>query len=233
MSTAILPDAANALSGHITGMDLKGILERVERRLAAVNLTANAASELAGKPDAIRNLKRAVKDGGKGVNVGTISALAPVLETTTSWLLEATGDEGPANSPPPMQQLRPGQRMVPIVGYAGAGAQTHFYLLPEADLDTVPAADATEKTKAIEIRGTSLGKMFDRWYAFFDDVRTPVTPDLIGQLCVVGLVDDRVLIKKIQKTREDDVYNLLSETERPIRNIRLSWAARVKHMSPR
>jgi SOS-response transcriptional repressor LexA len=39
--------------------------------------------------DAIRNLKRAVKepDGRKGVSTRTITALAPVLETSAAWLL--------------------------------------------------------------------------------------------------------------------------------------------------
>ncbi len=75
-------------------MDLPKILARIERRLAAVELSADAASKLAGKPDAIRNLARAVKrDDRQGVSTATLNALAPVLKTTSIWLLAEAGPE--------------------------------------------------------------------------------------------------------------------------------------------
>ena len=121
-----------------------------------------------------------------------------------------------------------------MVGYAGAGGEIHDYVLPEASLDEVEAPiDATDRTLAIEKRGPSLGGIFDRWYAFFDDVRAPVTPDLIGHLCIVGLPDDRVLIKKLIGGRHEGVYRLISEREDPIEDVPIAWAARVTQMTPR
>lgn len=74
-------------------MDLAEILKRVEQRLKELGLTAKGASALAGRPDAIRNLKRAVRDGGRqGISTATIAALAPVLEVSEEWL--ATGRSG-------------------------------------------------------------------------------------------------------------------------------------------
>lgn len=122
---------------------------------------------------------------------------------------------------------------IPVKGYVGAGAQAHFLPLQEGELDrTEPIRDATPQTVAFEIRGDSLGELFDRWLVFFDDVRRPVTPDLVGKLCVVGLADGRTLVKKIRRAT-NGLFDLLSNTQDPIRNVEIEWAARVKIMSPR
>jgi hypothetical protein len=74
-------------------MSLADVLTRVEKRLKVMQLSADAASTKAGKPDAIRNLKRAIKEGRRGVSSTTIAALAEVLQTSSAWLLEGTGPE--------------------------------------------------------------------------------------------------------------------------------------------
>src|ERR671923_225797 len=74
---------------------------------------------------------------------------------------------------------------------------------------------------------------FNRWYVFYDDVRRPMTPDLIGQLCVVGLSDGRVLIKQVQRGSDLGLYTLHSATEKPIVDVTIEWAARVNSISRR
>jgi len=93
---------STTLDGDVNGSRrLKDILARIESRLKALGLTAYAASAAAGRPDSIRNLRRLVEQieagapervGRRGVNIGTLAALAPVLETTAEWLL--TGSDG-------------------------------------------------------------------------------------------------------------------------------------------
>jgi hypothetical protein len=124
---------------------------------------------------------------------------------------------------------------IPVVGYVGAGAKAHRYAVAQGDLDEVPAPlGSTLSTVAVEIRGISVGKMFDRWLAFYDDVRSPVTDDMIGKLCVVGLDDDQVLIKKVKRSRLDPTrFDLESEHDEPIRNVAILWAARVNLLAPR
>jgi len=123
---------------------------------------------------------------------------------------------------------------VPLVGYVGAGAEAHFYSTADDPSETVPAPDgANERTVAVEIRGESLGDLFDRWLIFYDDVKEPVTTDLIGQLCVVALPDGRVLVKKIRASRTRGLYHLLSNTEAPILDVEILWAAKVTNMAPR
>lgn len=204
---------------------LQKIVERIERRLAATGLNATKASKEAGlSGSAIYNLQRgaAGKIKTKGANAATISKLAPVLKTTASWLLEGAGDE---------EDEAPARKTVPLVGYVGAGAATHF--VPSGQLGEVDRPEwATETTVAVEIRGESLGALFDRWIAYYDDVHRPVTSDLHNELCVVGLSDGRVLIKKLRKTRGNK-FDLLSQTEEIIRNVDIEWAALVKEIRRR
>lgn len=123
---------------------------------------------------------------------------------------------------------------VQLVGVVGAGAQAHFYEGSQGPFDQVPAPEgSTEHTVAVEIRGESLGPLFDKWLVFYDDVRRPATADLIGKLCVVGLDDGRVLIKKLQRSKSPGLYHLVSQTEPPILDVPIEWAAMVKHMVPR
>ena len=76
---------------------------------------------------------------------------------------------------------------VPLVGYVGAGAVAHFYADGQGPFDEVPAPDAASgNTVAVQIRGHSLGALFDNWLVFYDDVRDPPGDDLVGRMCVCG-----------------------------------------------
>lgn len=210
-------------SGIVPSM-LKDILERIDARLDAVGLSESKAAKLAGLSDsAIRDMRRALKSGRRsaGISTRTINALAPILQTSPSWLLEAAGDEE-------------GEGTVPLIGYVGAGAAARYYAESQGELDRVPAlADSTKETVAVEIRGESLGPLFDRWLIYFDEVRRPITQDMIGHLCIVGLPDDRILVKQLKRSKTAGFYHLISNTEPPILDVEVMWAARVKHMVPR
>jgi hypothetical protein len=125
-------------------------------------------------------------------------------------------------------------KMVKLKGYVGAGSHAHFYAIADEDYEEVPAPmGAKEQTIAVEIRGKSLGPLFANWLVYYDDVRSPVTSDLIGHLCVVGLSDGRILVKEIQRNGRGG-YKLLSNTsEPPIDTASVEWAAKVIDMRPR
>jgi hypothetical protein len=146
------------------------------------------------------------------------------------WLLTGRGPRAPRTTTPAAPAAA---STVPLVGYVGAGAQAYFFS-DQGEIDRVPAPEGSaESTVAVEIRGESLGSFFDRWIVYYDDIRRPVTADLLGKLCVVGTDDGRVLIKKIQRSKARGLFHLLSQTEGPILDVRLEWAARVKSMVPR
>lgn len=123
---------------------------------------------------------------------------------------------------------------VPLVGFVGAGAAAHYYAEGQGEHERVKAPnDANPETVAVQIKGDSLGPLFDTWLVYYDDVRSEVTSDMIGVPCVVGLPDDRVLIKSIRRAKSPGFYHLESNTEPTILDVEIVWAAKVKSMGPR
>jgi DNA-binding XRE family transcriptional regulator len=188
--------------------------------------TARAAAEALGvkEPTYIGH-----ENGQRGFKRDSADHYARKFHVSLEWLLTGKG-------PKERRQLRidpAATRYVNLVGYVSAGATTHFFANDEP-LDEVTApAGSTESTVAVEIRGDSLGSFFDRWLVFYDDVRRPVTTDLVNKLCVVGLDDGRILIKKIQRSKAKGYFHLISQTEEPILDVAIEWAAKVKNMVPR
>ncbi len=118
--------------------------------------------------------------------------------------------------------------------YVGAGAIAHFYADGQGPFDEVDAPiDAKPSTVAVQVRGHSLGALFDNWLVFYDDIRNPPDDSLIGRMCVCGLADGRVLIKAVKHSQNAGLWNLLSNTEPPIYDVGLDWAAPVREMRPR
>ena len=125
--------------------------------------------------------------------------------------------------------------LVPVAGFVGAGSEAHLYGDSQGPLDEVTAPEgATPQTIAVEVRGDSLGSFFDGWLVFYDDVRSPVTDDLLGRLCVVGLADGRVLVKMIRQSRTDrGLFDLHGQFSDPVLDVAIVWAAPVKSIVPR
>ena len=127
------------------------------------------------------------------------------------------------------------QALVPLAGFVGAGSEAHLYENSQGPLDEVTAPEgATPQTVAVEVRGDSLGTFFDGWLVFYDDVRSPITDDLLGRLCVVGLADGRILVKMVRPSRTArDLFDLHGQFGAPILDVAVSWAAPVKSFVPR
>ena len=156
------------------------------------------------------------------------------FRVTPEWLLTGFGP-GPTGEPPIFpEQPDPAIPRVLVMGYVGAGSTAHFYDVDQGNLDEVtPPEGATPSTIAVEIRGESLGTVFNRWLVFYDNVRRPVTPELIGELCVVGLADGRILIKQLQRGKGKGLFNLISSNDKPILDVEVEWAARVDSIARR
>jgi len=168
--------------------------------------------------------ERAETPGGRDYGPDEARKYARRFGVTPEWHLTGREPFPEGDEPPPPK--------VPVLGYVGAGGTAHFYDVPPSHLDEItPPIGIAENAAAVEIRGDSLGPFFNRWYVFYDDVRRQVTPDLIGQLCVVGLADGRILIKQIQRGASEGLYTLYSATEKPIPDVPIEWAARVNVIS--
>jgi transcriptional regulator with XRE-family HTH domain len=175
---------------------------------------------------------------GKGIKLENLTQIATQFSVQLEWLGQGTGPEPTL----PEQHIESGHVMPPdvspndveIIGYIIAGGALDRFPVG-ASLDTAPRpAGASSRTVAVEIRGVSLGKPFDRWLVYYDDVRSPITDDLVGQLCVVGLADERVLIKVVRRGK-DGLFSLVSNnSEEPtIENVALEWAALVNDIRRR
>ena len=124
--------------------------------------------------------------------------------------------------------------LVPIAGFVSAGSEMTLYAAGQGNHGEVEAPDGSSaETVAVEIRGESLGPFFNGWLVFFDDVRSPVTDDIVGKLCVVGLPDGRVLIKRLIRSRSAGLFHLYGQFGDPILDVAVAWAAQVKSVVPR
>ena len=83
-----------------------------------------------------------------------------------------------------------------------------------------------------QIRDHSLGSFFNRWLVFIDEIREPVTPDLLGYLCVIGTEDGHILLKQLQPGRTAGRYDLISEFGTTFRDVSVTWAAKVRIILP-
>ena len=192
------------------------------------------------KPGFPQNLKRARKARGF-----TLDRLAEALDTSKGYLSDMESGKRPMPPGPMLERLAAALQIpaaellredasVPIVGYVGAGSEAHYYASGDGGLGQVEAPPGSRpSTVAVEIKGDSLGATFNGWLAFYDETRNPVTPDLIGQTCVVGLPDGRVLIKLLKATADPARFHLIANTEAPLLDQEVAWAARVLTMRPK
>lgn len=123
---------------------------------------------------------------------------------------------------------------VPVVGYVGAGGVVAFGEgqgpFGEARM---PPGGAAPSTVAVIVRGDSMsGLLEDGWTVYYDSRSEPPTEALFGKLCVVGLQDGRVLIKKLQPGRKPGHYDLYSTNADPALDQAVIWAARVSFLAP-
>jgi transcriptional regulator with XRE-family HTH domain len=122
----------------------------------------------------------------------------------------------------------------PVVGLANAGSDSVIFSEGQGPFEYVePPEGSSKDTVAVEVRGKSLGEIFDGWLVFYDDVRTPPTPQMMNQLCVAELDDGRVVVKRITRGQRRDRFNLSSNVEPPIYDAKIAWAARVIAMKPK
>jgi Peptidase S24-like len=219
MFKAILPDAFPCVFGYSTGMELEDVLTRIESRLRAVGLSAHAASLAAKRPDAIRNLKRAVKNNDRrGITTETLMALAPVLKTTAAWLLEGVGDPTPGN-------------IVQVVGRIGAGVeiQPEFEQIPPEGLYEIEVPfPVPVDAIAFQIEGDSMWPRYDPGDVIICWRQGTNVNEVIGWEAAVRTADGKRYLKRIQRGATSGTFDLESHNAAPIPNVRIEWAAEIK-----
>ena len=205
--------------GYSTAMELEDVLFRIESRLKAVGLSAHAASLAAKRPDAIRNLKRAVKNHDRrGVTTETLMALAPVLKTTAAWLLEGVGEPTPGN-------------IVQVVGRIGAGAEIlpEFEQIPPEGLYEIEVPfPISNDAIAFQVEGDSMWPRYDPGDVIICWRQGTNVDEVVGWEAAVRTTDGKRYLKRIQRSGSSGTFDLESHNAAPIRGVRIEWAAEIK-----
>ena len=95
-------------------------------------------------------------------------------------------------------------------------------------------AGISPESVAVEVRGDSMrGIAEDGWLVYYDNRRDPPTDDLIGEICVVGLTNGEVLIKKLIRGRKKNHFDLESAAAPTMHDVKVEWAAPVISIVPR
>lgn len=123
------------------------------------------------------------------------------------------------------------KRMIPIVGYVGAGAEIFSIDDHEkgAGMDEVevPIDGLSSSTVAVIVRGESMLPVYRPGdVIFYDNPENGDLLHLLGKDCIVRLRDGRTFLKELQRT--DGEYWLHSYNSTPMMKVEIAWAAKVK-----
>lgn len=203
-------------------MELEDVLTRIESRLKALGLSAHAASQAAKKPDAIRNLKRAVSKGDRrGITTDTLSALAPVLKTTPEWLFAGIGESEAGQV----------QNSVKVMGRIGAGAEilAEFEQVPYEGLYEIEVPFPTsEDSIAFQIEGDSMYPRYDPGDVIICHREGVNAERVVGWEAAVKTAEGKRYLKRILRGPTPGTFDLESHNAQPIRGVRIDWAAEIQ-----
>lgn len=126
---------------------------------------------------------------------------------------------------------------VEIVGMAGADTEGHrIYGTGQSGLGYVERIPgATKFTVAVIVRGTSMVPYAaDGSIVFYDDRRDPPSDDMLGEVVIVGLEDDQVLLKRLLRgsPTKPGHFDLESFNGERMPDQEVAWAAFVSAVIP-
>ncbi|MGQ3018314.1 LexA family transcriptional regulator [Phenylobacterium sp.] len=193
-----------------------------QARLDAGYETAAAAAEAFGWN---RNTYASNENGNAPFSYRKAKDYAAALGVSAEWLYDAAG--------PVRASALAGY--VPILGRVGANPEgvVLFATGQDAgDLAPIPPG-GTDKAAALRVVGHSMrGLADDGALIYFEDQRTPPTPDMLGHVVVVEIDTDEVLVKRLLRGSRAGLYDLESVAGPTRQDARLRWAAHITAIIP-
>ncbi|MBU2136351.1 MAG: helix-turn-helix domain-containing protein [Alphaproteobacteria bacterium] len=193
-----------------------------QARLDAGYETAAAAAEAFGWN---RNTYASNENGNAPFSYRKAKDYAAAFGVSAEWLYDAAG--------PVRASALAGY--VPILGRVGANPEgvVLFATGQDAgDLAPIPPG-GTDKAAALRVVGHSMrGLADDGALIYFEDQRTPPTPDMLGHVVVVEVDTDEVLVKRLLRGSRSGLFDLESVAGPTRQDARLRWAAHITAIIP-
>jgi SOS-response transcriptional repressor LexA len=184
--------------------------------------TAAAAADAHGWN---RNTYASNENGNAPFSYRKAKEYAAAFGVRPEWLYDAAG---------PMRPLSE-TGFVPIIGRVGANPDglVLFATGQEAgDLAPIPPG-GTDRAVALRVVGHSMrGIADDGALIYFEDQRTPPTPDMLGHVVVVEIDTDEVLVKRLLRGSKAGYFDLESLAGPTRQDAKLRWAAHITAIIP-
>jgi transcriptional regulator with XRE-family HTH domain len=181
--------------------------------------TAAAAADAFGWN---RNTYASNENGNAPFSYRRAKDYALAFKVRPEWLYDASG---------PMRGLG----LARVIGHVGADPSGQvLYATGQEPQDLAPIPPGgTEAAVALQVSGGSMrGLADDGALIFFEDQRTPPTPDMLGQIVVVETDTEEVLVKRLLKGSRSGRFDLESIDGATRHDARLRWAAHITAIVP-
>lgn len=161
------------------------------------------------------------ENGSSGFRAPTGEHYARRFRVNFEWLMSGRG---------PM--VSTAERKVRLAGFVGAGQEVYQFDEDGAGWVDAPPGDNGTVTEAVEVRGDSMLPLYRDGALLYYSRQLP--PDeMVGEMCVVRLEDERMLVKYVRRGSERGLFTLVSLNAPDIEDVALQWAAPIDWIKPR
>ena len=200
--------------------------DRAQRlRQARVGRGFETAASAADAHGWSRNTYASNENGNAPFSYRRAKEYAAAFGVSAEWLYDAAG--------PVLASAAAG--LVPVIGHVGANPEgTVLFATGQdpAELTPIPPG-GTDQARALKVVGHSMrGVADDGALIYFEDQRTPPTPDMLGHVVVVETDTDEVLVKRLLRGSRPGLYDLESVAGPMRQDARLRWAAHITAIIP-
>lgn len=168
-----------------------------------------------------------------GVRQQTIASIESGAIKSTKAIYRFAAEMGVQASflDPEIPAAPDGNRLVPLLGYVGAGAEIFSIDDHEkgASIEEIPAPPgvSSESVVALRVRGDSMLPVYKPGdLIFYDKAERGDLTHLLGKDVIVHLDDGRTFLKELRRSN-GDLY-LHSHNAEPIFRPKIAWAAKVR-----
>lgn len=201
--------------------------------------TALAAAEACGWN---RNTYASNENGNAPYSYKTARIYGAAFGVDPSWLYEGRGTPNadvaaflPPRPAAAEDRDRAPELFAPVIGRVGADTEGRvLFATGQSPGDLVPIPPGgTASAVALHVVGQSMHGLVDHGgLIYFEDQRTPPSPDMLGHVVVVETDTDEVLVKRLLRGSKPGLFDLESLTGPPRKDCRLRWAAHITAIIP-